>query len=34
MSGTSISTTANKPFEINIWCYASGKYSIAVKEQD
>lgn len=34
MSGTSISTTANKPFKINIWCYASGKYSIAVKEQD
>lgn len=34
MSGTSISITANKPFEINIWCYASGKYSIAVKEQD
>lgn len=34
MSGTSISTTANKPFEINIWCYASGKYSIAVKGQD
>lgn len=34
MSGTSISTTANKPFEINIWCYASGKYSIVVKEQD
>lgn len=34
MSGTSISTTANKPFEINIWCYASGEYSIAVKEQD
>lgn len=34
MSGTSISTTANKPFEINIWCYASSKYSIAVKEQD
>lgn len=34
MSGTSISTMANKPFEINIWCYASGKYSIAVKEQD
>lgn len=34
MSGTSISTKANKPFEINIWCYASGKYSIAVKEQD
>ena len=34
MNGTSISTTANKPFEINIWCYASGKYSIAVKEQD
>lgn len=34
MSGTSISTTTNKPFEINIWCYASGKYSIAVKEQD
>lgn len=34
MSGTSISTTDNKPFEINIWCYASGKYSIAVKEQD
>lgn len=34
MSGTSIPTTANKPFEINIWCYASGKYSIAVKEQD
>jgi hypothetical protein len=34
MSGTSISTTANKPFEINIWCYASDKYSIAVKEQD
>ena len=33
MSGTSITTTANKPFEINIWCYASGKYSIAVKEQ-
>lgn len=32
MSGTSISTMANKPFEINIWCYASGKYSIAVKE--
>lgn len=34
MSGTSISTTANKPFEINIWCYASDKYSIVVKEQD
>lgn len=34
MSGTSITTTANKPFEINIWCYASGKYSIAAKEQD
>jgi hypothetical protein len=34
MSGTSITTTASKPFEINIWCYASGKYSIAVKEQD
>lgn len=34
MSGTSITTTANKLFEINIWCYASGKYSIAVKEQD
>lgn len=34
MSGTSITTTANKPFEINIWCYASGKYSIAVIEQD
>lgn len=34
MSGTAITTTANKPFEINIWCYASGKYSIAVKEQD
>lgn len=34
MSGTSISTTANKPFEINIWCYASDKYSIAVKKQD
>ena len=34
MSGTSTTTTANKPFEINIWCYASGKYSIAVKEQD
>lgn len=32
MSGTSITTTANRPFEINIWCYASGKYSIAVKE--
>lgn len=34
MSGTSITTTANKLFEINIWCYASGKYSIAVKKQD
>lgn len=34
MSGTFITTTANKPFEINIWCYASDKYSIAVKEQD
>ena len=34
MSGASITTTANKPFEISIWCYASGKYSIAVKEQD
>lgn len=34
MSGTSITTTANNPFEINIWCYASDKYSIAVKEQD
>lgn len=34
MSGTSIITTANRPFEINIWCYASGRYSIAVKEQD
>lgn len=34
MSGTSITATANKPFEINIWCYASGKYSIAVKGQD
>lgn len=34
MNGTSITTTANRAFEINIWCYASGKYSIAVKEQD
>lgn len=34
MSGASIMTTANKAFEISIWCYASGKYSIAVKEQD
>lgn len=34
MSGASITTTANKAFEISIWCYASGKYSIAVKEQD
>lgn len=34
MSGASITTTANKPFEISIWCYASGQYSIAVKEQD
>lgn len=34
MSGTSITTTANKPFEINIWCYASDKYSIAVRKQD
>lgn len=34
MSGTSVTTTANEPFEINIWCYASGKYSIAVKKQD
>lgn len=34
MSGTSITTTANKPFEINIWCYALGEYSIAVKKQD
>lgn len=34
MSGPFITTTANKPFEINIWCYASDKYSIAVKEQD
>lgn len=34
MSGISIITTANEPFEINIWCYASGKYSIAVKKQD
>lgn len=34
MSGTSITATANNPFEINIWCYASGKYSIAVKEQN
>lgn len=34
MSGTSITTTINRLFEINIWCYASGKYSIAVKEQD
>lgn len=33
MSGASITTTANKAFEISIWCYASGKYSIAVKEQ-
>lgn len=32
MSGASITTTANKAFEISIWCYASGKYSIAVKE--
>lgn len=34
MSGASIATTANKAFEISIWCYASGKYSIAVKGQD
>lgn len=34
MSGASITTTANKAFEISIWCYASGKYSIAVKGQD
>lgn len=34
MSGASITTTANKAFEISIWCYASDKYSIAVKEQD
>lgn len=32
MSGTSITAMANRPFEINIWCYASGKYSITVKE--
>lgn len=32
MSGASITTIANKAFEISIWCYASGKYSIAVKE--
>lgn len=34
MSGAFITTAANKPFEINIWCYASGQYSIAVKERD
>lgn len=34
MSGTSITTTANKPFEISIWCYKTENYSIVVKEQD
>lgn len=34
MSGTSITTTANKPFEISIWCYNTTQYSIVVKEQD
>lgn len=33
MSGSSITTVANIPFEISILCYATGYYSIAVKTQ-
>lgn len=34
MSGVSFATTANKPFEISIWCYKAGYYSVVVKDQD
>ena len=34
MSGSSITTVANTPFEISILCYAEGYYSIVVKTQD
>ena len=34
MSGASFTTIANVPFELSIWCYKSGYYSVVVKEQD
>ena len=34
MSGTSISVSAGDIFEISIWCYAAGAYSISVKTRD
>ena len=34
MSGTSISVSAGDIFEISIWCYAAGAYSISVKTSD
>lgn len=34
MSGVSLAAIAGKPFEISIWSYKAGYYSIAIKEQD
>lgn len=34
MSGTSLSVASGDIFEISIWCYAAGAYSIAVRTKD
>lgn len=34
MSGTSLDVAAGDVFEISIWCYAAGAYSISVKTRD
>lgn len=34
MSGTSLNVAAGDIFEISIWCYAAGAYSISVKTKD
>lgn len=34
MSGVSLDVTSGVAFEISVWCYATGMYSIAVKEQE
>lgn len=34
MSGASIEVTSGVPFEISVWCYAAGKYSIVAKSAE
>lgn len=34
MSGSSLEVTSGVPFEISVWCYASGKYSIMAKSAE